>query len=153
MMCWISAHLYKYRHLMRRSYQLPVPPTPGVYFGGCALRDPAGNWSAWQTYRTVNVLLGIPDKPQLISPGNKSKLDDNTPDLEWNPVDFGVNYEVQVDNNADFGSPEQEVALPPGTLQDTADPLLSGKYFWRARAVNANGEKGAWSATWYFIIN
>ena len=136
-----------------RSYQLPVPPDPGVYYWRVRAQDPAGNWSAWQTYRTVNVMLGIPDKPQLISPGNQSKLDDNTPELEWNPVDFGVYYEVQVDDNLNFSDPDQEAALPPGTLQYTADPLLSGKYFWRARAVNANGEKGAWSAAWYFIIN
>ena len=136
-----------------RRYQFSALPDPGVYYWRVRAQDSAGNWSAWQTYRTVTIMLEIPGKPQLISPTNQSSLDDETPDLTWDAVPYGIYYEVQVDDSSGFGSPEQEAALAPDTLTYTTDLLPAGKYYWRVRAVNANGEKGTWSAAWYFKIN
>ena len=86
---------------------------------------------------------------------NKALINDDTPTLSWNAVDWAGypgQVEIQVDNNKNFTSPEQELSQAAGTSIDTSS-LPDGKYYWRARAVNSLGSTGAWSAVWYFIVD
>ena len=70
------------------------------------------------------------------------------------PSPNGVRYQIQIDNNDTFASPAQDAETQPaGTLTYTADPLANGGvYYWRVRAINAEGVAGAWSAARQFTL-
>jgi hypothetical protein len=70
-----------------------------------------------------------------------------------------VTYEFQSDNNAGFTNPwdsitngnsEQNNLITP-TIHSTGAP--DGHYFWRVRAIDAAGNKSAWSTVWDMNIN
>ncbi len=76
------------------------------------------------------------------------------PTLTWNPVSGATGYEIQVDNNPAFTSPEyQDNTLGPDDLQVTTPELPDGLYSWRVRARNASGIWGAWSAVDTLVVD
>ncbi|MBI4119297.1 MAG: chitobiase/beta-hexosaminidase C-terminal domain-containing protein [Parcubacteria group bacterium] len=100
-----------------------------------------------------------PNTPVLATPTNESITSDNTPDLSWtaaSPVDPDsddtVTYDVQIDNNSDFSSPEYSTFDISGTSA-TASTLSDGLYYFRARAVDSNGYAGNWSSLIQFTID
>lgn len=92
-----------------------------------------------------------PAVPSLLSPALDALLRDYTPTFSWNAVPNAQNYVIQVDNNANFSSPEiplSSLIVPEFT--PTVDLLSNTRYYWRARAVNSAGELSNWSAVRYF---
>jgi len=73
--------------------------------------------------------------------------------LSWNWVDWAAFYEIQVDDNADFGSPLSSVTspLPASRLSTNVSPGY-GTYYWHVRAKRADGYTGPWSATETFTL-
>ena len=57
--------------------------------------------------RSFTVDTIAPSVPTLVYPANGTVTTDTTPWLDWSDVTdaTGVNYQLQVDNNADFSSP------------------------------------------------
>jgi uncharacterized protein (TIGR03790 family) len=76
--------------------------------------------------------------------------------LNWHDsIDTGSgisNYEVQVDNNADFSSPEFS-DNPSESHVTTDDDLSDGPYFWRVRARDVAGNYSAWSQVSSFMLD
>src|SRR3990172_6306125 len=62
-----------------------------------------------------------PPVPALITPPNGYETKDTTPLFVWQSVETGVTYRLQVDNQADFSSPE----INTDTLNDFFVPALS----------------------------
>lgn len=93
--------------------------------------------------------------PVLIWPENGENINDNTPNLDWNPVTGADNYDVQVDNDADFSSPNVN-ADNIGNYDNYQIPdenaLPEGVYYWRVRGENAGGT-GPWSETRSFRVD
>jgi hypothetical protein len=77
---------------------------------------------------------------------------DTTPTLQWSPVTWAVEYELDVARTANFAAPlvfETTVA----TTSATISPALSeGTYYWRVRARDAAGKYGNWSTPASFVI-
>lgn len=92
-----------------------------------------------------------PVAPVLLSPANSMFISDNTPDLSWSSVSNGVNYRIQIDNNPNFSSPEQDSTL--SNLVYTTDILSDGMYYWRVQSLNYLDASGAWSAAKVFTID
>jgi hypothetical protein len=119
--------------------------------------DRAGNESAWSA--PFSVLVPSPTnaapRPNLFTT--------LTPTLRWSRVSWATNYEVQVDNNANFSSPEYQRSVDSNTLEIVLDrqpydwlapfALTEGRWYWRVRASNARLVNGAWSATQTFFID
>lgn len=99
----------------------------------------------------ISILLNRPANrppaPTLVSPADGSSTTDHTPTLNWNAVTgyFVDVYEVWVDNNSDFSSPEHQPNNITAT-QWTTPFLASDWWYWRVRAHNETGW-GTWSAT------
>ncbi|MBA4419690.1 MAG: hypothetical protein C0391_00920, partial [Anaerolinea sp.] len=133
----------------------PTPDMPlGTWYWQVRARDAAGNWGAWPTtYRTITILPPIPVAPVLTSPVNGFSTSDNTPDFLWNPVSYGANYEIQIDNLATFTAPIDQSSFTSNTTY-TATTLNPGIYYWRVRAFNSAStpEAGAWSTIRSFTI-
>lgn len=70
------------------------------------------------------------------------------PVFTWGSVPGAVCYQIEIDNDHDFGSVDQISTIVDGTVYN-AFPLLSGQYYWRVRV---GGEciyvvQSGWSAT------
>lgn len=101
-----------------------------------------GDWSDVYYFKTKDEM----DVPVLVSPANNTMDADVNLTVKWEAID-GVNYEVQLDDNAAFSSPV--TASTPSTLRTYSN--LSGRtqYYWRVRAKNAF-TTGKWSDAWTF---
>ncbi|MFL6004319.1 MAG: hypothetical protein ACJ72P_16060, partial [Nocardioides sp.] len=82
------------------------------------------------------------DAPSSLSPNGP--VSTATPTLEWNRVNGAAKYELEMDNNSDFGSPFFSLS----TTNDKAVPtvrLPADDVFWRVRAVSATGAQSIWA--------
>jgi len=90
----------------------------------------------------------------LVAPANDITTPDNTPYLDWNPASNASEYQVQVDNNADFSSPIVD-SITSDTFR-TSPALSDGLYYWRVRGHNyiaPCNEWGTWSDIWHFVVD
>lgn len=72
------------------------------------------------------------------------------PNLEWSSVSGGSRYQVEVDNNADFSSPEFTATTTRPFVQTKT--LIGRTFYWRVRARDAAGNWGNWSAVFSFTV-
>ncbi|MBI3159526.1 MAG: hypothetical protein HYZ26_08020, partial [Chloroflexi bacterium] len=147
-----AAIAYESPELTTYKYK-PAFTQTGVFYWRVRARDLAGNWGAWSAARSYTILPLLTVAPVLTSPANGAITPDNTPTFFWNAALFGDTYRVQIDNLSTFVSPEQDWTGGVGELNYTAGPLPDGRYYWRVRAINVNGEPGAWAAARYFTID
>gem|GEM_PF-754909 len=97
-------------------------------------------------------VLKINHVPSLISPAEGAITNDNTPEFKWSGTVGGVKYELLVDNNADFASPE--IRENVSTVTHTpASELADGTYSWRVLAFRADNAELGWSPTWTFRVD
>jgi hypothetical protein len=100
----------------------------------------------------LRVSPAAPGKPSLSTPANNAATNDTTPLLTWLAVSGATTYELQVDNNSSYNSPEYSLNGIASTSQETS-VLANGKYYWRVRALNQYQVKGGWSSVRYFTID
>jgi hypothetical protein len=117
-------------------------------------RDAAGNWSSWSPPRGVFIKPIVPVGPGLTSPSNKSTITSSQPTFSWSGVSYGLRYEIQIDNDSKFRNLDAGGVLSDGVLTFTpATALNDARYYWRVRAINSDGEAGAWSSVRQLIVN
>ncbi len=123
----------------------------GDYYWCVKAGDGIGNWSAWSSSRKLHYHMPIPEAPHLRNPQIGLVTQDTTPDFSWDGFTT-AHYEIQIDNQITFADPiEQTSTISGGTY--TSLPLTDGLKFWRVRAINSDGEPGAWSAIRNIIID
>ena len=88
--------------------------------------------------------------PVLVSQSDRAVLTDQTSSFDWNDVSGVSEYEIQVDNSSDFGSPEIDRAVSQSEYASTQGPSYE-TYYWRVRARYSGGW-GPWSSAWHFTI-
>jgi hypothetical protein len=91
-----------------------------------------------------------PGVPVLVAPVDGSAVGGNRLTFEWGAVAGAEEYQVQVDDDADFSSPEREKTTA-STDYTPASRLGGGVHYWRVRASNACGT-GSWSAKREFTV-
>ena len=108
------------------------------------------NW--WGTTAPPSANPQAPDL--LYLPAGKATAD-TTPWLDWSDVDWftTVHYQLQVDDDADFSSPVFSKTWLSSSSCTVSTSLPDSVYYWRARAVDADGNASAWTATWTFMID
>lgn len=105
-----------------------------------------GPWSDVWSFNTANP----PSTPEPIYPGDGKVTTDTSPRLKWKPITIPSgttfdHYQVQVDDNSDFSSPEIDdtsltTPTPPYFDVDELSPLADATtYYWRVRACNDDG--------------
>ncbi len=123
----------------------------GVYYWRVRARNSVGFWGKWSGAWNFTIITQGPPPPSLVSPSNGDTLTDNTPSFDWTDVSGAVEYEIQVDNNSDFSSPEiDEIVSTSGYVSSIS--LSDGVYYWKVRGENEAGIWGDWSSTWQFTI-
>jgi hypothetical protein len=121
---------------------------PGEYCWRVRGLDAAGNAGPWNS-----VVFGF---DVLATTGTRSDLnffDSLAVNLTWMPVSWANGYEIQVDNNSNFSSPELVFYDVARTAESqTATVPTDGLWFWRIRAKRDDGTFGAWSPTASFTV-
>lgn len=103
-----------------------------------------GSYSAsW----TVTIDATPPPVPALTAPSNGSSTTDTTPTFSWNISSGAANYQIQVDNNSNFSSPEIDQTTS-GTGYTPVSTLPPGIYYWHVRAQDSVGNWSAYSSSW-----
>jgi hypothetical protein len=106
----------------------------------------AGQWSATWWFR----LDALP-RPALTAPAHRSTTASPGPTFEWEAVPDAAGYQIQISADRRFGTVEQAATVTDATYP--AGGLPDGRYYWRARGVNAAGIAGTWSAVWQITID
>jgi hypothetical protein len=121
-----------------------------------ALPDATDRLEAMDTVLTWCYMGGsTPGTPTLMAPTDGSITGDNTPAFEWNGVIGADEYEIQVDNNSDFSSPERGETIT-STGYTPAAELSDGTYYWRVRGHNTSDgcdAYGSWGDTWWVTVD
>ncbi|MBA7593793.1 hypothetical protein ES703_00726 [subsurface metagenome] len=109
-------------------------------------------WKLIETWTgTVKALVPVLPAPSLISPADGTITDDSTPTFDWSDVAEAENYDLLVDDDADFSSPEIQVTVPVSTY--TTDELPDDNYSWKVRARDAANNVSDWSSIWTLLIS
>ena len=136
---------------------LIVHPSPN-WCGGADVTiratDPGGLWDE-DTFRlavswSCPVTGILPGAPVLIVPIDGNRTASETPIFAWHEVGGAEVYQIQVDHDGDFSSPEMD-ELTGGTDYTSAAGLSHGTYYWRVRGSNSS-EVGDWSEGWAFTV-
>ncbi|MBN2789184.1 MAG: choice-of-anchor D domain-containing protein [Candidatus Delongbacteria bacterium] len=120
----------------------------GTYYWKVRARSTAGT-SAFSSLWSLSIFEVIPEVPTLISPADSSSFEDQTPTFDWNDVTGANGYNIQIDNNSDFSSPEIDTST--ALSQYTASTMAYGTYYWKVRARNTAGSS-AFTSGWTFEI-
>lgn len=100
----------------------------------------SGNWSS---SRVFTISCSTPAAPTLLSPSLGATNMSQPISLDWANVTGALLYEVQVDNNSDFSSPNLSQQTTNSAY--SVGGLSSGTlFYWRSRAQNICGW-GSWS--------
>jgi hypothetical protein len=98
----------------------------------------------WASVQSLSGIVSAPIYPPVLyAPENATNTNDNTPTFSWGtsqPVDV---FELQVDNDNTFSSPEVSVVVTENSYTPSS-PLSDNKYWWRVRCRRA-GAFSPWS--------
>ncbi len=106
------------------------------------------NVTSFTSYSSNETIINNlpPSTPTLLQPSNGAVITNRTPEFKWaNSTDANLDtltYQIQVDNNSDFSSPEINVGSiseggPANTSYVNSTPLaVDTTYFWKIRAFD-----------------
>lgn len=97
--------------------------------------------SAWSAITSFTTSLAA---PTLASPENDAYKITRTPTLSWGVVSGAISYTLQYATNEAFTSPNEITMITENTRTITTSLSYATKYYWRVKAVNADGES-IWS--------
>ncbi|MBZ0280305.1 MAG: hypothetical protein K8L97_06165 [Anaerolineae bacterium] len=73
--------------------------------------------------------------------------------LKWVAVTGAVNYQIQIDDNETFTSPENLNPTPANALTLTLSNRPAGKYYWRVQADTGSGFNPVNGPGWIFFVS
>ncbi|MBA4405781.1 hypothetical protein C0389_00760 [bacterium] len=94
--------------------------------------------------------------PSLVSPAHLSTIVGNTIHFQWTMPTGSLQYILEVDNGAGFGSPELTTAattLNSFSYPYTLTTLPAGTYFWRVKSYTMTNLLISISSTYQFVIS
>ncbi len=93
------------------------------------------------------------DTVNIVGPGMPGGLTANYPVFIWDAVENATCYQIQLDNQPNFNSPEQDATVVDGT-QYNASALTPGRYHWRVRVGGncVDAATGDWSEGDSFMV-
>ena len=126
------------------------PMVMRVFEGRGAIPDFMEN--VYTSKNEVVKVIQIHHKPKLKSPPNATTTNDNTPEFRWTGAVGAVRYELQVDDNPDFPSPEIKDNSLTSPTYAPLTPLPEGDYSWRVAAHSEQKFLG-WSEVFTLTVD
>jgi hypothetical protein len=146
---WVSAPTYEQTVALQSGPYYYGPPLYTRIFGGTAPL-PSFMSLAYTSSNGIVSVVKVHHTPETISPKNGAKENTSNPDFTWYGAVGADRYELEVDNDPSFSSPEIKVWLSSNSLKSSI-PLSNGTYYWRVGAYDSD-KLMAWSETSKFII-
>ena len=113
--------------------------------------DGDGQFGAWSGASSLRVEWGTVSG---LNPANGSSTTDTTPEFSWTAVAGATRYEIQIADSAADLAGSQSVDVNDGTSYTPTTALTNLQmYHWRVRAVDGDGQPGAWSGTQTLNVN
>ncbi len=124
--------------------------SPDIYYWRVQASNSGGDgpWSSPTWSFTIDTAPS--SAPSLSSPTNGSSTYDATPDFDWSSVSGATSYDIQVDNNSNFTSPEIDTTTSSSDYTPGSS-LSPDTYYWRVRASNSCGD-GPWSDSFEVLV-
>jgi hypothetical protein len=133
----------------------------GDYYWQVRAIDADGNPGSWSVINKVTVDTTAPGVPTLQTPANGALINYNTFWFNWSDVTGAVSYEFQASQSS---ATDLQGSLTSGVWHGDAsgnEPVdsqawssgASGTWYWQVRAVDAAGNKGAWTTPWSVTID
>ncbi len=96
---------------------------------------------------------GGAEVPSLSYPTNNSTVYYNPPTFSWyiQSVGTDVTYDIQVDNDHAFGSPEVDVTNINTVYYRPSSSFSAGTYYWKVRSVYKRGSSNEVTSNWSTI--
>jgi predicted outer membrane repeat protein len=86
------------------------------------------------------------------APPSRNAFVIDTATLAWSGLEWATAYQIEVDNNSNFGSVNYVLESPSSDLSLQIGPLQGGIYHWRVRGKRPDGTWGNWSAPESFLV-
>jgi hypothetical protein len=124
--------------------------TSGTYFYRFRYKK-GSRWSKWNNPIKFQVDTISNPSFNFSYPPDSSIVATEFPTIDWPLVLDATKYQLQVDNNPDFTSPEINTFTEVSEYTSKI-PLPNGRYYWRVRAINQAGEFTPWSKISLFHV-
>lgn len=100
------------------------------------------------------VALGNPPAPTSLQQGNTGKTATYMPHphLSWTSIPEAAEHVIEIARDEGFGVVVDRDRIAVVSRYVPRRPLGAGGYFWRVRAVGADGSEGPWSQTARFAV-
>ena len=115
----------------------------GDWHWRAASLDAAGKPHVWSPYRAFRV------QPLPNPPAATARADAGQARFAWSEAKGAARYGLELGAAADLSAPRVKQETAATTL---AVPLKPGKYYWRLRGVENDGQAGAWGAASPVIV-
>ncbi len=115
----------------------------GDWHWRAASLDEAGKLHVWSPYRAFRV------QPLPNPPTAQARADAGQAQFIWSEARGAARYGLELGATADLAAPQVKRETATTTL---AVPLQAGKYYWRVRGVESDGQAGAWGAASPVIV-
>jgi glucose/arabinose dehydrogenase len=109
----------------------------------------AGAWSETRSF-TVDITPFSPPTPS--SPADGTTVTLTRPTFRWSAEQTAINYQIEVDNDPGFSSPELTATTKRKTLYQ-GPALPNGTYYWHVQVMDKAGNWSGWSSTFVITIN
>lgn len=109
----------------------------GDWHWRAASLDAAGKQHVWSPHRAFRV------QPLPNPPAARASAEPGEARFAWSEVKGAARYGLELGATADLRAPLARREVAEASL---SVPLKVGKYFWRVRAIEADGQAGAWGS-------
>ena len=113
-------------------------------YDGVAYENESDTW-------TILIDTVAPSAPTLELPADGAITSDNTPTFDWSDISDAENYDLIVDDDAGFPSPEIQETISVSTYTPTTE-LADENYFWKVIVRDLVGNENE-SMVWTFLID
>ncbi|MBY9000332.1 MAG: hypothetical protein KGD64_05425 [Candidatus Heimdallarchaeota archaeon] len=98
--------------------------------------------------------ITLDDIPTLVSPSNGATITDTTPYMDWTSSGTYMNFNIELDNNADFSSPVIDQLTGYDTFYTVSSALAGGTYYWRVREQDFFTKIwDSFCSAWSFVVD
>ncbi|MEM2619427.1 MAG: C25 family cysteine peptidase, partial [Candidatus Hadarchaeales archaeon] len=126
----------------------------GIWYWRVRTEDVDGNASTWTESFKFTVDTQAPPALSLLSPGDYTYDNNATQTFRWeeyqDPAGF-ENYIIQIARNPEFTDVYHENTVTENSYTHTFTE--DNLFYWRVRAVDKAGNKGAWSDSWCLVVD